>query len=362
MKINRHIRNLRAYPLASHKAWEEENKEDVLKLDWNEAVLKLPESVIAPVRKFLEDGPTSWYPDIANRELVREIAAFVGVPENSVQYFEGSDCGLDYLIRTVVEPGDEVVLAAPTYDNFRVYVESAGAVPVQAIAPDPLTKSLDTLMNAITGKTAMLYIANPNNPTGVAYSKEEIETIAKAFPELFIVIDEAYAEFARSSLAGMAAEHPTVIVSRSFSKAFGLASFRIGYLVAHPELLESVNKIRNGKNISAFAQLAAIAALKNRDYMHAYVADVEQAQAELAERLGALGFSVITTPANFILVRTSDPKRFRDALAERKVFVRGLDHLSGMDGLVRVSVGHPEAMRRFADILAELVKEGAIVP
>jgi histidinol-phosphate aminotransferase len=359
MRPNSYIAVLKEYPVVSHKAWEYADKSDILKLDWNEAEIDLPPPIKDALIRYLEEGKASWYPDVANKELLCALASYAGVSDTHVQYFEGSDCALDYAVRTFVEQGDTVVLASPTYDNVRVYIESTGARPFLASTEDPFAADPGALLARVPRDTRMLYLANPNNPTGTTYSRDQIAEILTSLPDTVVIVDEAYAEFAGSSITDLVDRFPNVIVSRSFSKAFGLAAFRIGYLVSTPENLRHINKIRNGKNISAIAQVAALAALRNREYMEAYVREVRKARAFLCTKLARLGIESRDTPGNFILIAVPDGPGLRAALADQNIFIRSLDHLPGMDAYLRITVGTMSSSARVASAIEAIMTDGA---
>lgn len=154
--------------------------------------------------------------------------------------------------------------------------------------------------------------------------------------------------------------YPNIIVGRSTSKSFGLASFRLGYLISSPQNLAHINKIRNGKNVSALAQVATLAALADTSYIGAYVASVQASRVLMHDGLKERGFSPVMTPANFILFSVPDPKALAGALTREGVFVRTLGHLAGMESYVRVTVGLPENTQRFLSILDTLHAHGDI--
>ncbi|MES2931080.1 MAG: histidinol-phosphate transaminase [Patescibacteria group bacterium] len=360
MQPNEFIKRLKEYPLASHAAWEAPNPHEVLKMDWNEPDLMLPAQVKRAVIDFVENGPTQWYPDIANKALLQGLARYAGVPVDHVQYFAGEDSALDYAVRAFVTPGDTVGLVAPTYDNFRVFVESVGAEPVFIALDDPFSADIEALIERIPRDAKLVYLVNPNNPTGVLYSVEEVERLLTAFPETLFFVDEAYIEFGGATCVPLATRYPNIIVGRSTSKSFGLASFRLGYLIASPENLVHINKIRNGKNVSALAQVAAVAALRDTSYVHEYVKSVQESRLMMQEGLTRLGYAPIMTPANFILLPVSDPKALTSALTNERVFIRTLGHLAGMEQYVRITVGTPENTRRFLAIVEDLLSHGKI--
>lgn len=361
MQANQFITRLREYPLASHKAWDHKNKKKVLKLDWNESDITLPLRMRLRIAAFALFGPTHWYPDIANRKLIEGIARYVGIDKDCVQYFGGEDSALDYVVRTFAMPGDAVGLVAPTYDNFRVYVESVGATPVPILSEDVFAKSIEDVKRQITPGMKMVYLVNPNNPTGVTWTVDEIESLLKEFPDTLFMIDEAYGEFGSASAAPLVSEYGNIVVGRSFSKAFGLASYRMGYVVSSPENIGHINKIRNGKGIAALAQVAAIEALKDPSYMHRYVSEVSEARSLLVSRLDKIGFKVRNTPANFVLFEVSDPAAFCGMLEKQGVFIRSLGHLPRMDRYVRVTVGTKRSAERFIETVERIVSDESFI-
>jgi histidinol-phosphate aminotransferase len=354
MKPNIFIERLKEYPLSSHKAWEIKNKKDVLKLDWNESNLLLPEKVKKRLIEFIKKGPTFWYPDVFNRTLIKEIAKYLKISPSCIQYFEGSDSALDYVVRTFLKQKDEVAISSPTYDNFRVYVEAIGAKINYIFGKDIFSTDIKNLLKNLSHKTKLLYLCNPNNPTGAFYSKEEIEKILKSFPKTILLVDEAYAEFTQKTVVSLVKKYNNLIVSRSFSKAFGLASFRLGYLVTAPENISYINKIRNGKNISAIAQIAALHILRNKKYMEKYVEEIKRAKAMTVKNLREMGFSVIETPANFILIKTNNPSDFCKKLEKQKIFVRNLSHLPFLKNYIRITIWSSDSMKRFIQKLKKI--------
>ena len=359
MEPNTFIKKLKEYPLVSHRAWESSGIDAVLKLDWNEANIELPAVIKDALKEFIDDGRTSWYPDMATKILLEELSRYTGAPKESIQYFEGSDCALDYVVRTFAEPGERVAIAAPTYDNFRVYVESAGAVPDQILNDDIFAPNIRAFVEKVQPDTKLVYLVNPNNPTGIIYSLEDIEYLATALPNTLIFIDEAYAEFSGATAIPLTQKHSNILVSRSFSKSFALASFRIGYVVSAPENIVHLNKVRNGKNIPTLSQIAAIKALQNRGYMEAYVEETRCASAYVCEELHGLGFSVRSAPTNWILLHVPSSSAFRAALEKEQVYVRDLSHLPGMENYIRITIGSMdvarklvEAIKRVRDVLA----------
>jgi len=362
MKPTPFVKNLKRYPVISHKVWEYKDKRGVLKLDWNEGDVILPSSIKKDLINFIRKGPLSWYPDVLNKKLIKALASFVKVPPDYIQYFEGSDAALDYVVRTFVSYKDEVILIAPTYDNFRVFVESVGGKIKNVFGKDIFSPDLSNIAKNITGFTKLVYLVNPNNPTGTLYSLNEIKKLLQKKPKTIFLIDEAYGEFVGSTVASLTRYFPNLIVSKTFSKAFGLASFRLGYIISSPKNIKEIDKIRNGKNIPMLAQIAALSALKNKSYMKKYVKEVKQTREFTLQRLRGLGFTVKNTPANFILIKVKDPFKFQKVLVKEKIFVRSLAHLPKMRNYIRVTIGRKKTMKEFISRLKKLLKHGKISP
>lgn len=358
MRPNLFIEKLKEYPLASHSAWERKKKgQVVIKLDWNEADVGLPAFVRKKVIDFIKSAQTNWYPDTANKTLIRAVAKYSKVPVDYVQYFVGEDSALEYVVRVFATSGDEVGLMSPTYDNFRVFVESVGAKPIYIFTPNMFKPDIDAIGGQITSKTKVVYLVNPNNPTGVLYKPEEIEILSRKFPRIIFLIDEAYFEFTGITVAPLVQRNKNIVVARSFSKAFGLASFRLGYLLASPEIIKNINKIKNSKNVSTLAQLAAISSLKNTAHVQKYVAEVARARKMLCGRLSDMGFDCLVTPANFVLIKTKDSGKFCSLLEKKGIFVRNLNHLPTMQNYVRITVGKVKTMKKFILAIESLPKQ-----
>jgi len=296
----------------------------------------------------------NWYPDVSASALTEALAGYTGETTERILTFNGSDAALEYVCLAYVEPGDRVVMVAPTYDNFRVYVQGVGGQVEFFHYQDPITPNLDEL-RSLPADAKLVYLVSPNNPTGTVYPVDVMRDLLEAHPKTLFVADEAYHEFCGESLTGLTAEYPNLLVSRTFSKAFGLAGFRIGYVVAHESVISILNRIRVGKSVNALAQVAAVAALENVQDMKEYVADCRWGAALLQKGLRELGLSTVTPTANFIIVRTPDPTGLVETLRKERVYIRNLGHLPGLEGCVRVTIGAAEHCARFLDVLARVM-------
>lgn len=348
------VARLEAYRAVSSRSRFFQSANGALKLDWNEATSPPSPRVFEALAGFLATGRLNWYPDPDATELRRRLARYTGRPPSAIQVFNGSDSALDYLARTFVGAGDHVVVCSPCYDHFRVSLESVGAAIERVYARSPFTVDARRLAGRIQPATRLVYITNPNNPTGRMYSLRDLEVVLEPLTSGLLVVDEAYFEFCGKTAAPLLDRYPQLVISRSFSKAFGLAGMRCGYLLGSPRVLRHVNKIRNGKDVNALAQVAAIAALQDLDHVRGYVAQVRRSRAWLVRTLQDRGHEVVSSPANFILLRTDAPTTLVEALRGKDIYIRDRSYLPQLEEYVRVTVGTREQCERFVSALDEI--------
>jgi len=362
IKPSSFVDKLEPYKQSSHKVWEQivnknNNSNSILKLDWNEAT-DVPSFIFEKVIKNISDHKIrlNWYPDVQNRMLLRKLSKYVKLPIKNIQYFNGSDGALEYIGRAYIEPGDRIIVISPTYDNFRVYVESCGGEVLDYYNNSAFEKNIDKLIDFLNSTMPrMVYLVNPNNPTGLLYSPDEIESLVSRFKKLLFIIDEAYCEFCNVSSVKLIRKYGNLIVTRTFTKAFGLGSFRLGYVVAPEDIIANLNKIRVGKNVNSFAQIAGIVALDNSQYMKNYVQQVTKSKKFLVSKLKKLGLEVKNTPANFILLKCKKPVSAIKALERKNIFVRNRSDQPQLQNYIRITVGNikttSEFIKRFQKIL-----------
>jgi len=277
---------------------------------------------------------------------------------SQIQTFNGSDNALEVLCKTYLSPDDQVVIPIPTYDHFRVYAESCDATIVNVLnKKNPRAISYDQLKKSINSKVKMVYLVHPNNPTGFLFEKEKLETLLNFFPETLFIVDEAYFEFTQNTMAPLVTHHDNLVVTRSFSKAFGLAGLRCGYILTQEVNLEAINKVRIGKNVNTLAQVAASTALEDLEYVTRYITEVKTTKEWLVNKIFSMDFSVVDTPANYILVELGDPEKVLAFLENQKIFVRNRSNMVGLDGFVRITIGHQHLMERFWKVFQSLPRE-----
>jgi len=332
---------------------------NVMKLASNENCLGASPKAIAAIRKNLLS--VNRYPDASNFYLRKRLAAFLKISGDSLIFGNGSDEIIGMAIRTFVGEGDEVIIAEPTFIMYEIASQLANAsikfVPVRK----DLKHDLARMRQAVTDKTKIIFIANPDNPTGTYVTKKELDSFFKGLPPKIVVfLDEAYFEFANRSFGdypnGMDyLGRPGVIVSRSFSKAYGLAGLRIGYGVSSPEVISYMERTREPFNVNLLAQKAAEAAVDDTAFLKKTLAHSVAEKNFLYSEFKKMGLSYFESATNFVLVdiKTDCKAAFTNLLKEG-VIVRDMKAW-GFDTYIRVTVGTCAENRKFIGALKRVL-------
>lgn len=321
----------------------------VLKLASNENPLGPSPKALAALRSAARDAHR--YPDGGSTFLKEKLAAHCGVSVDRLVLGNGSDEIIVLALRALVEPGEEVVVADPTFLIYKLAATAVGAkvvtVPLKGMRYD-----LAAMRRAVTPSTKMIFIANPDNPTGTYVTREEVDDFLSGLPEDVVVFfDEAYYEFARDlrdypRTLSLLDRRP-VIISRSFSKAYGLAGARVGYGIASAELVSYLERVREPFNVNRLAQAAACAALGDQAFLKRTLALTEEGRDTLSRELSRLGLGVVPSAANFVLFDCLSPARgVFEALLARGIIVREMSAW-GLPRFIRVTVGRPQDNRAF---------------
>ena len=327
------------------------------KLDWNECTVDPSPHVTKAISDYLQQGRgLNWYPRLGSTELVEALVEYTGVAADHLLVTNGSDDALRLICSTYLDTGDEVVIPVPTYNHFMVFVQSRGARVVTTRAKTAFDPNLDGIERAISEQTRLLYLVSPNNPTGVIYEPEVVARLCREYPNTLIMLDEAYFEFGNITGIELVEEFPNLMVTRTFSKAFGLAGLRVGYLAASPELIDGMRRIYNPKSVNTLGQVGAIAALNDLGYLESFLEEVEASKEILKDFFDDANVEAHITPANFVIVRMPDIESTLHQLEERGVYVRDRSSYPGLEGCLRMTVGTTEQthrlLERVGDILA----------
>lgn len=329
-----------------------------LKLDWNESTITPSPQVVQAITQFLGNSQhLNWYPDLGATRLRKALTSYTGTPLESMLVTNGSDDALELICKTYLGKGDDAVVAWPSYAHFLVYAKSRGLEPRLVTPSDVFEVPTATLMREIRPDTQLVYITSPNNPTGVVIPTDDVEQLCRAFPRTLFVVDEAYYEFSGVTAVGLVKRYPNLIVTRTFSKCFGIAGLRIGYLVASDPVILQLKKLYNPKSVNALAQVAAQAALSDKQFREDYVDEVTRGKEILLQGLIERGAHARTGDANFILVKVLDPLKFVQSLESAAVYVRDRSNMPGFKGWVRITVGTVAQMEDLLTRIDELLKK-----
>lgn len=329
---------------------------DAVKLASNENPLGPSPRAVEAAARVLADA--NRYPDGAAYTLRAKLAKKHGVGMNEVLLGCGSNELLDLVVRTFCTPQQHIVFGEPAFVVYRIAALASG-VPFNAV---PLTSGLvhdlPAMAAAVTPQTRVMFVANPNNPTGTHVGRAAVEKLLREVPpEVIIVMDEAYLEYADApdypdslELRGL---RERLVICRTFSKIYGLASFRVGYAVAPPAIIDYMNRVRAPFNVSALAQAAATAALDDTDHVQTARTLNIKGRQRLTESLTRMGLTVAPSQANFILVDLKRPARaVYDALLKKGVIVRPF---ASLPTSLRVTVGTERENERFLKALGEVL-------
>jgi histidinol-phosphate aminotransferase len=296
-------------------------------------------------------GDPAAYPSPGIDGLRAALGEWIGVEPGSIVGGCGSNDVLDSAFRALVEPGARVAFATPTFVMTAHFAAANSLVPIAV--PTFADGQPDVEALVATG-ASVIYLASPNNPSGVATEPQRIDWLLDHAPYL-VILDEAYVEFAGSSRARQAIERGNVLVTRTFSKAWGLAGLRLGYGVAAPRLVDEIEKARGPFKVNALAEIAATAAVRHdREWLAGIVADVRSAREKFVAQLGRIGRRPLPSDANFVAVRVPDAALAADRLAQRGIAVRAFIGSPVFGDLLRITIGSAAARERVIETLAEL--------
>jgi histidinol-phosphate aminotransferase len=333
-----------------------------IKLASNENPLGPSPRALAAVRGAL--GEVHRYPDGSCFHLKRALAKQLGLSPEALLIGNGSNEIIELAVRTFLRAGEEAVMADQAFVIYRMLVQAQGGRSV-CVPLRNFTHDLEAMAEAVTPATRMVFLANPNNPTGTIFFRDQWEEFLAALPaDVLVVMDEAYAEFVEDprypdSLADLRGERP-ILVLRTFSKIYGLAGLRVGYGMGHPELIDVMNRLRAPFNVNILAQAAALAALEDVEHVERTRRVNRQGMALLKDAFERLGLEYVPSWANFVLVRVGNAARVYDALLRRGVIVRPVP-VYGFPEHVRVTVGMPEENESLIGALTEVLRAGEAI-
>jgi histidinol-phosphate aminotransferase len=325
----------------------------ILKMASNENPLGPSPKALAAIRGAVD--ALAYYPDGSGFELKRALERKLGIAPERVVLGNGSNDVLELVARAFLTTADSVVYSRHAFLVYPLVVQAMGAQAIEVPAKD-YGSDLDAMARAIRADTKMVFVANPNNPTGTFNEWPAVRAFVERAPaHVLVVLDEAYGEYLprehRSPTLGWGAAHPNLVVTRTLSKAYGLAGLRIGYAVADPRVADIMNRVRQPFNVNHLALTAASAALEDDAFIAKSRAVNAAGLRQLEEGFRGLGLEYIPSLGNFISVRVGDAARVFRTLLSQGIIVRPIAGY-GMPEHLRVTVGLPEHNARFLEALA----------
>ena len=350
--IPEYILDIPPYPLG--KPWQG----DEVRLSANENPLGPPPRALEEIKRCL--GRIHRYPDGAIGELKGALAQHLGLREGNIVLGNGSNEVIEMVVKVFLREGDEAIIPTPSFAYYRIAVRARGGRVVEVPLRD-FRVDLEAIARAVTERTRLVFIDNPNNPTGTIFTKGEFETFLGRIPEgVVTVVDEAYGEFVSSPEYPTFRDHlrqgRTIVALRTFSKFYGLAGLRVGYGVAREEIIEVLDRVHQPFNVSILGVAGCLGALRDEDFQRRTRQVIEEGRRFLTEGFKRLGVEFVPSEANFLLVKVGRRKeRLVRLLKGARVVVRDMKGY-GLPEYVRVTVGLPEENRQLLEVFEACVR------
>jgi histidinol-phosphate aminotransferase len=322
-------------------------------LDFNERTLSPSPTIQKAILKLLQSDNLQLYPEYG--DLENKLAKYDGVNVDQIMITNGSDQGIDLVFRTFTDAGDEVIIPTPSFAMFTQAAQVAGNKILRPLYnKENLSFPLEEVLGMVGNSTKLIVLCNPNNPTGTLLSLNEIEKIAKKAPNTIILVDEAYFEYSKVTAIPLIKTYPNIIVVRTFSKAFGLASLRIGYIIASSKYVNELLKVRGPYDLNIIAYTASLASLDDLSDVQTYASEaIDQAKPLVEEFFSKNNITFYKSAGNFLLYRPFVEEE-AEILKENGILVRPQDK-TNIKGALRLTIGTVNQMKRFIKIYQNVI-------
>lgn len=354
--INARVRNIPPYTLKAIQA--------EVKVNQNENPFDYPAELKELVFKRMRSIPWSRYPEFYPRKLIRKIAEYYDWKEAGILVGNGSNELIQAAFMVTLDKSKRLLLPQPTFTLYKLIAGILGASMIEVPLTSELEFDTQEMIRMVKSESIdLIVICSPNNPTGCQMSEEDLGRLLDAHRGL-LVLDEAYCEFAPKDMFGLLKSHENLVITRTSSKAIGMAGLRVGYCMGHPSVIQQISKAKLPYSVNQFSLLAAETMIDSLDIVRKHVALLMEERTKLLDSLRHIpGVHAYDSKANFILFKVDqDPRRIFQALLERNILVRDVSGYPLLAGGLRVSVGTPAENRRFLDSLAEIVNSGVGLP
>ncbi len=361
LDVPKYIESLVPYPPG--KPLEELEREygisNAIKLASNENPFGPSPKALEAIQKWLPK--LHRYPDGSGYYLKNKLADLYSIAPYNLVLGNGSNEIIDLLVRVLVRPGKEVITSHPSFLVYQKMVQASGGNN-KVIELKGFSHDLSAIASAVTDQTCLIFLDNPNNPTGSVLSKSDFDAFLEALPHhLLVVLDEAYMEFVQDVDTPKAVEYlgkdGRIVGLRTFSKAYGIAGLRVGYGIMQKQVADLLERVRQPFNVNILAQAAAEASIEDSEHLTKTIENNEQGKAFLTKALNDIGFKVYPSHTNFILIDTGmDAQHLCKALLSKGVIIRNMGSY-GLKNFVRITIGTPEENERCIEAIKEVLSQ-----
>lgn len=333
MKIHQHIKDMPTY----NPPIEGRHESHWMRLDFNERTSSVPKIVTSALVDYANCNLSHLYP--AYGDFPEQLALHIGSEPSELMITNGSDQAIDIILRAVLSSDSEAIVPIPTFAMHTHSSKLSGALVHTPQYTREIGYPLNEVLSLINTRTAAIVICNPNNPTGTLVTPEDIIRIAKAAPHAAILVDECYHEYSKTSVMSYINSHPNIAITRTFSKTWGLASLRLGYILSAKQNIEHFLKLRGPYDVNIPAIVAAKAALSAPSYVNEYIDEVmNHSKPALELYLTKKGITYWPSAANFILLHLNNANELEQKLRKKNILVRPRNDI-GIENTIRISIG-----------------------
>ncbi len=343
-------RAIQLQPYVVSKRFKGTQNANWLFLDWNETTYELLPNIKQKLKEAIDKGIVVSYPDGDRDDVLLAIGEFTNVAVENILVYNGSDSALKDCVQCLLDPDDMISVVEPEYSQINTYVQMAAAKLDRIKLENPFVFCIEELIDSLK-KKKILYLSNPSNPTGRYISRKEIIKILDT--GICLLLDEAYVEFAPESCATLVEKYPNLLIFRTFSKAFGLAGLRLGYVLSHSANIKILKKNRNSKEINALANIAVKEALNSIEIYRSRIKEIISTRDAFVAEVNQLDQRIcaFSSMANFVVVKTSHLTELISYLESNKILIRDRRGMYFMDDCARVSVGTPDQMKTLINLI-----------
>lgn len=326
-----------------------ECRRGLLRLDFNENTVG-PSPKVLEALKNLKDEDLASYPEYS--KFKAGLASYLDIKESELLLTNATDEAINVIMQAYVDKDDEVIIPVPTFAMFKFYAQAAAAKITEVLYSANLSFPAKKVLSRINKKTKVVILCNPNNPTGTLIDKEDVIKILEKAKNSIVLVDEAYNQFTKQSCKDLVDKYDNLIVIQTFSKAFGLGGLRLGYIISNENNINNIGRVLSPYSVNSAAVIAGAAALKDKDYMDWYVAEVEKGKKYVLEQFRKLGIKTYPTAANFFLAKFGNKAgEICAKLREKGILVRDRSSYPLLKGCVRITIGTKNQMKQLIEAL-----------